>query len=166
MKKWIHAKQKIYGMSLDRGKAKKRIEDLSDIILEHICKCILYGDSTHDYHHWIYEEVSNWLYYINRITVKPRDKKLKVRDYADFIFGGFGDDMADAELNLNLEYNKCRRANPPYPEVKITNDMVKSLFNITRDLKSSLPALLAAENNLVKEDIGALVESVLNRYCK
>lgn len=162
MKRWIKVKEDIWGMSMELGKAKKKIDSLSDIILEHVCKCVLYRNKTNDYRHWIYDEIATWISYINDVTIKPANKKMKAKDYANHLFGGFGDSYADARLNLNLEYNRCRKAKEQYPEVEITHDMITDMVNISNQLTSEFSELLSSNNDLTKEEIGNRVRNILD----
>lgn len=165
MKRWVYSKTNIYSMSVPRSKAKERIEALGEIVLEHVCKCVLYGDSTGDYHHWVDGEIANWLSIANDLTIKPSNKKLKARDYDEMLLGGFGDDLADARMNLNLLYRKFRQSANPYPEVNLTPDLVKKLADVTAALHDILPKLLSQQNNMTQDDLAAELHTILDKYC-
>lgn len=165
MKRYMRSSENIYGMSMELKKAKDRIENLGDRVLEHVCKCILYGDSTSDYKHWIEDEISTWISYVNDLTVKPKNNKLKASDYDKLLLGGFGDSFADARINLAVEYNKCRDAKEQYPEVTITQDMMNAMLDATLEMHNVIPTLLASKNTLDKKDIEVKVHNILDKYC-
>lgn len=167
MKRWIHANTKsILCMSLSRGKVTSKIEALSDIVLAHVCKCVLYADCTGDYDHWIDGELANWISMVNDLTVNPSNKKLKEKDYDRYLLGGFGDDVADAKINLNLFYSSFRQLREPYPEVIITDDMVKRMYEVTTEFHKVIPKLLSQNNNLTQQDIAAKLHNILDPICK
>ena len=167
MKRWIYAfKQPVYAMSFPRDRARIKIESLSELVLEHVCKCILYRDMTNSYRHWVYDEIATWLSYINDITVKPKDKKLKQSDYDAWVFGVFGDTYADARLNLALQRKKCLKEVPPYPEVSITDEMIKIMTDVTRDMRTTFLPILSTINTLTDDEIGDLVIQILDKHCK
>lgn len=167
MKRWIHSRtETVFCMSLPRGKVKDKIEAISDIVLAYVCKCVLYADITGDYNHWVEGELANWISMINDLTVKPGNKKLKEHDYDKFLLSGFGNDMADARINLNLFYNDFRKSSEPYPEVNITNEMVVKMYNVTTKFHETIPKMLSQANNFTQQDIAVKLHDILDPICK
>jgi len=89
----------IFGMSMSRMDAIKRLTSYSNVLAEHILKIGLYGNQTGNLEHWA-EEVANYLYISNAITIKPTGKKLVRQIYDDRLFGTIGDSDADVRANL------------------------------------------------------------------
>lgn len=167
MKRWIHTNMKnVLCMSIPRGKAKDKIEALGDIILAHVCKCVLYSASAKDYNHWIEDEIANWISLVNDLTIKPNNKKLKEKDYDLFLLGGFGDDMVDAKINLNLFYRKFRSDPEPYPEVNITDSMVANMYEVTQKFHELIPSMISQNNNLTQSDIANKIHNIMDPICK
>ena len=166
MKIWVRSSQSIYGMSMELKKARKKFESLGEIIAEHVCKCILYRVDYKDYKYWIEVEIGDWLSYINDVEIATPRKRLKSSEYDSLLFGGLGNDRADARLNLEMTYRKCKKATPPYPDVIITDDMVGNLVNATAEIRSIVPKKLATKNSLTKEDFGIAIHQILDKYCQ
>ena len=76
----IFRRTAIYAMSMERDNAKIRVKGFSDVLPEHIIKCVVYGNTTNDLHHWVCVELCGFLSIVNDITVRPHNKKLKLKD--------------------------------------------------------------------------------------
>ena len=166
MKIWIRSSQSIYGMSMEQKKARKKFDSLGDVISEHVCKCVLYRKSYKDYDYWIEREISGWISYINDVVISIPRKKLKSSEYDSLLFGGLGDDYADARLNLEMVYSQCKKEDPPYPDVHIDDSMIGDLVEVTEGLRQSIPDKLATVNSLTKEDFVAEVHRILDEHCQ
>ena len=74
-------------MSYPRKKAENKIENLNHAIISHIA-CILlikFDDSQKQYYnHWI-NEVNSYLFKIDEIRIKPKNKKLPFRRYFELL---------------------------------------------------------------------------------
>lgn len=159
---------KVYGMSLVRDKAVSKIASLSDKIEEHLLKCLVYKNSTDDYRHWIDDELATWISLVNDITIKPKDKKLKVKDYQSNLFGGLGDTYADANFALHLfrsNYTDSRKCKEPYPYFDITTELISTTLDAFTDIQSTLCEVLAKKNGLDKANIAKLLHTILDKYC-
>lgn len=159
MKRYIRATT-IYGMSIDRSKAVQRLEKFGELFHEHICKCVLYGDSLHCYNHWIGDELANWLSQVNNTTLRG-NKKLKAADYRNRFLGQFSKDWEDAEASLVLfaAQNKDQ-----YPEVN-TDAYIKCMHDVSCELIDKLPSLLASSNDLGQRLFAEMLHSILDYYC-
>ena len=165
MKELIKRNRPIFGMSVDRKKAVDRIHRYSDRILEHLAKCILYGNiRQQDYDHWI-EEISTWMDIINRITIKPRDKKLKNSDYQELFSDILGTERIDAESSLWEVYYDLRKLSLPYPELEISEDKISDMFNASNDLIATFAPILSTKNEYTRKDIQDILRDILDPVC-
>lgn len=152
-------------MSFDRKKVVSRLESFSKRIVEHVAMCILYTSNYPSYRHWVEDEISTWILEANEMTVRG-NKRLKCSDYADLLFGEFGDSKTDARLNLRMQYAVARDKNPPYPEVVITPSKIEKMFKACYQITSYFSKALATNNNLTKGEIVNKIHSILDPLCE
>jgi len=150
----------IYCMATPRAKAISMMQGLEDEINEHITKCIVYGNSTDDLDHWI-SEISEWLYQINQIEVKPNAKKLKESDYSKNAFGCFGDAVKDAGVYLTVFRVKTAKMGDAYPDFTVTSELQNKLFTAWNLFLKTFPPIFATKNNHTKQDFVDEVSHIL-----
>lgn len=158
--KYFIVHRPIYGMSLDRSSAINRLEHLSTPFYEHICKCVLYGDSSGYYNHWVDDELANWLTQVNNLTIKG-NKKLKAKDYLNSFLRDFGDDYSDARINLTA-FALSNRGK--YPAVR-TDSYITNMYEVSQSIISELPSILASNNSLNQRDFINILHDLLDYQC-
>ena len=158
-------KRLIYAMSYDRRKILHTAYRYSGMIADHVIKCIVYKQSNVDYDHWI-GETANWIAAINRMKPK-KGFKLKAKDYKDNLFIGLGDELRDAELDLNrFKHLYVNHAVDPYPDFEITSKLCENLFNAYWELADVISKKLGKyDEEAAKADITLDIHKVLDKYC-
>ena len=151
MKRIVRTTQSIYGMAFPRSDALFKMKSYSNKINEHTIECVVYKQIKYlTVNHWV-NELSAWMGRVNKIKC---DSRLKARDYVQNVFGSFGSDILDAEVNLD-EY-RIRNLDKPedkqYPDFEISNDLILQLYNAYQSvIRTSLPLLMSKEIYSVDE---------------
>ena len=146
----------IFAMSMDRSRAIKRMEGFSEVLPEHIIKCIVYGNTTNDLHHWVRHEICGYLSVVNNITVRPNDKKLKAADYISNLFGFMGDARNDAYVALGT-FAVQNRQSKQYPDFKVTEELIDRVFFAFQSIIADTVPILTSKNNMKEEDFIPIV---------
>lgn len=163
----LFIKTPIYAMSQERGPFKQKMLSWGALIEEHVCKCVMYGDSLpgDKYNHWIEDELATWLSDCNDVTFKPSNKKLKSAEYDKLLFGGLGDELSDARICLhNLQVHNSKHRNA-YPFRQVDDEMVHKLYVLTAELREKFLPILSTRNSLSKRNIAALLHDILDPIC-
>lgn len=161
----MHSYIPVLGMAFERNHIIDKLKSFSPLILEHLCKCILYGRSVDRYDHWIKDEIATWIVDASKMSL-DKGKKLKKNDYDRYLFGALGTDRIDAEPNLDYQYAQDRRERYPYPEVDITDDMYDNMFEASVAIRSKFCEQLARKGKLDKTDVTNDLHEILDKYCK
>lgn len=156
--------QRIYGMSVTRPRAKDILSENAKTLQEHILKCVVYGDSTHNFDYWIETEISQYLYMADKVTLKPDASKCKPDMYINTIFGHIGDAEVDAELDLEMFLSRIKQKKIDYPIFTITNDMTRSLYNVYMDIIDSVLPILTNKAPMSKSDFYPIIHKILDPY--
>jgi hypothetical protein len=155
----------ILGQSFSRDKIKSRLNSHSKVILEHIAKCVLYGKNHRDYNSWIDTELAGWISLLGSLKSK-NNKKLKRQDYEDTLFGDLGTTKEDAKYNLEIENLDNQKKKPPFPAVKITDDLVSKMFLACKEIKESMiDLILNSKDEVSKDEAKSKLHSILDKYC-
>ena len=150
-------------MSTTRQKSLKQLDALSDTLIEHICKYILYKDiRPNDKEHWI-DEISDVLEYVSDMTLKTKKKKLKASDYREWLFGDFGDEISDLKRCLWMTMKSCMKKNPPYPKVDFENINLKLEFKAVQKMIDECSIKLSEVNVYKKEEWISIVHKYLSQ---
>lgn len=152
----IFNRTSIYAMSMDRSRALKRIDGFSEVLPEHIIKCVVYGNTTNDLHHWVCHEICGYLGIVNEITVRPNDKKLKASDYASSLFGFMGDAWNDAYVALGT-YALENERSKQYPAFEVTDELVDRVFFAFQSIITDTVPIFTTKNNMKREDFIPIV---------
>lgn len=153
----------IRAMSLDRGRAKKRLDAYASIIEEHIIKLLVYSDiRPNDIQGWIHT-VANWIHQGDSITVKPSAKKLSVADLESSLFNFMGTETRDymsalyafEANNLSGKLNSGNKES--YPTFDISMDLAADLMELCEDVKEvTMPLLCDKQDHSLNEYEAAL----------
>lgn len=112
-------KKYVLGMSMTRQKTIEFLDKISPMLVEHVCKLILYRYvKEKDVPHWN-KEIATVLAKASGMTLKPDKKKLKRTEYEDHLFGDFGDEITDLNNCLWLNQQRFVKEEEPYPEIDI-----------------------------------------------
>ena len=154
-------------MAMAKAKLEKRMDAWSDKIVEHLSKCAMYCDSLpgNKYNHWIEDELATWLSDVNETTCKHNGKKLKPSQYESILFGWLGDELSDARSNLHdLQLHNSRIENQ-YPYVKVDEEMVRRMYEISRKIIEVFVPILSVKNSLTKKDIEKKLHEIIDPVC-
>ena len=156
----ISKNQAVFGMSYTRSKARSLIDSLSKQVNTHILKYIIYYDvRPDDRNHWL-DELSTWFERVNRISSKSN---LKRRDYAETLFGWFGDTREDAEINLEFFYDEyVKYASDPYPEFEITSKLVNQVYSAYRNVCNQTLPILTSHQHLATYEWKNIIRHALD----
>lgn len=134
-------------MAMPKKEVMNKISTFSDLIMEHIIKCVVYGDSTKDFSHWIIE-ISNFLSIINDYKVKSCSGKLKYEEYLKCVFyDSQGDEEQDMRQNLRVF-----KLHKSYPDFDITSSMISQLWGVFSRIAKECSTIFADKNNTFKAD--------------
>lgn len=138
-------------MSLARDAGIVRIKSFSKHITDNIIKLGIYRNSTRDQSHWL-DELATWFSDINKVTLKPNRKKFSVHEYDEWVFGEFGDEIADVRSCIHawqLDNRKTKR----YDDVCVSEDSVEYTFLLVSKLKSYCLDLFTTVNTVTRKEI-------------
>lgn len=167
MKRYIKSSS-IFAMAIEKDKLEQRMRSWSDLIVEHLAKCAMYGDTLpgNKYNHWIEHELATWLSDTNDSICKHNNKKLKPSQYESILFGWLSDSPADARANLHdLQIHNKKHSNN-YPYVEVDSDMISRMTEISKRILATFIPLLASKNDLSKKDIEDKLHEILDPICK
>lgn len=133
MKRYIRA------MAVPRKEATSKLNSYADVIQRHVIECVVYKDSLGYLHYWI-GELAIWMNTANKVVCKS---PLKESDYVDYLFGTFGDDRNDAEVDLQA-YQKSDLRTDCYPDFEVTDELIDELFATTQKLIEVAVPILAS----------------------
>jgi hypothetical protein len=152
----------ILGMAYQRSMAIKKISGYGEKIDEHIIKCVVYKNTTGNLWHWVHDELATWFDAINQTYVKGNGSgKLKEKDYADNVFGWFGDAFGDARINLSSFRVGVAELGNVYPDFEITYELQRELFEVDQAILSTFPKIFSQNNSLTKEDLFQMLWEIL-----
>lgn len=145
MKRLITSSENIFGIELPRNQALAKMSSISENINEHTIECVIYKKLKYlTVDHWV-NELAVWMYRANKIKC---NRKLKENDYIQTVFGAFGSDMIDADVNLD-EYkrnNLKKSLQNQYPDFEITEYLIADLYDkYQKVIEASLPLLIDKE---------------------
>lgn len=164
---------KIYirAMAFKRRDAERHIATLSSVIVDHLIKCLVYGDSLHCYRHWVDDELTLWFSQIDTAYLKIDRKPPKFRrdEYDEMIFGQFGEDPHDCSICLSTftaEY--CERYGGTYPDFDISSDLISDTYKAITELSRKMCSAIAASSQ--KDPVGMnrirqILHECLDKYC-
>lgn len=136
---------KLFEMALSRQHALQKIDRLNYQISNHLLKLIVFNDSN-AFNHWL-KEVNTWLFEIDEIHLKPKYKKLPLRDYTTY--------LKEPYLEHPIAIEKMvKRLKQDYKEEKIVNGSVNSIYEVVDDIMTKVCKQLAEDvfEPLTEED--------------
>jgi hypothetical protein len=144
-------------MSYPRKKAENKIENLNHAILSHIV-CILlikFDDSQKQYYnHWI-SEVNSYLFKIDEIRIKPKNKKLPFRRYFELLFNEY----ADVGLENFVIFVK-HRIEEKNMTIKVEEINIEEFYKKLRNIFLEICNLLSSDSSYTKEKLIAILGKI------
>jgi hypothetical protein len=165
VKRYIHGNEYIQGMAYERPKGLAILKKNSDTLSEHIIKCVVYGNDTGNYDHWIEDEIADYLKIANGVTFKG-NKRPKKEDLISTLFSSFGDSEQDADTNLSQFRvdNRSGKFRESYPNFNIDEDMVCRLYQAYQAVMEYSIPILTTFNDYTKQDFEQELHTVLDKY--
>lgn len=165
MKIYLKAKTAIYSMAFDRSIAINHLKKPAKTLMRHMIKCIVYGNTTGNYDHWI-NEISDYLEIANDVRMSPKNKKPDWDMFNTYLLGELGDTELDAKVII-AEFSKdnekaIRMGKKHYPRFDPTYDMAVRLSKAVGRLKQLIRPILCNKNNYTKDGFAALVREALS----
>lgn len=161
MKLYVYAKQVILGMAFDRPDAILHMRKLAETLMFHMVKCIVYGNSTGNYNHWIEDEISSYLASANAIRLKPSNKKPKLDMFNRYLFGMLGDDVQDAGVCI-ATFRAWNQKKQKYPDFVPTEEQAIRMNKATQNLKRLVLPLLGSKNDYSMDDFKPIVHRAID----
>lgn len=148
---------------------RKKIEAISknysDIIAEHVMKCIVYGKSHLDYSHWIEDEIC---IYINTVGRRRNKSKIKPSVFEDAMFYSIGDEPYDAKMFMLDWLDENIKNKNPYPKFVITSELCTKLCNCYSELAKNVSIWLSKHKHDDREsyrcEILSIVKPIIDKY--
>ena len=167
MKRFILSSIPILGIATTRKHILDACSDRADIILEHLCKCMIYGQLGNDklfnkYDHWI-SEIGTCINDINNMFWNT-NKKLKREQYDSSLFFELPDTLNEAIAKIHTQYIRDRKSRNPYPEVEVTDKMGLNLFGCSSELREYFSKMLSINNRDRKSDIISDLHYIIDKY--
>ena len=163
-------KRYIYAMSFAKAEAIERASKYSSAIIEHLIKILVYGDIRQDdVAHWI-GEIATWLKSVDRISVKPTNRRLKPNVIRDTLFRSMGDELGDYLDSLEAFQYDNRRGKfnysdkTSYPEVEPTIECAGDLMNMCLDLIEEATPLLSDKYEHSRQEYVSLLTKIVSKY--
>lgn len=144
MKLMSRHRDSILGMAMPRHTVLQKLSNVSPQLNEHIIKCVVYHDvSPSTIPHWV-TEIAAWLRYADRLKSKSQ---LKAVDYQNTLFGSFGDEKDDADINLTeFQLFNNEKRDDRYPDFEVTSDLITQLFQTYQNLMNACTPLLLSKD--------------------
>ena len=130
-------------MALPLDVVKERLRSKAPQYFYHLFKCVVFGDSTGDFNHWI-QEIAGYLDAINDVKLKGSNKKPSVKFYEDNFFYLFGDEAGDYRGGLKDFKNRIGKK---YPLFEITEELYNKVFEVVQDFALYFANNFARNNN-------------------
>lgn len=150
--------------AVDRNKGIKKISAQGEVILEHIMKCCIYGNSTNNLNHWVNDEISQYFYVISALDIKcGKNNKLKPNMYKKIVFTDSCETPEDMKFNL-LDFKLRVNHNHKYPDFDVTSELVLKTYNIFRDISDVVCNKFAEPSKYSAKYFSNIVWSILEKY--
>lgn len=105
-----------------RSYAENKITELGLPILGYIIKIFKYGDN-HNYSKHI-NDIDNWLFNIQRILIKPKNKRFKPEQYFKFLF----EEQVKSPIDITNYINRELRVYKPLKRLNSDEEVYKELI--------------------------------------
>lgn len=138
--------QKIHEMSMPIPAAKARIKGFALPYIDHIIKCVVFGNTTEYLFYWE-NEIATYISKVNDIIVKPKAEKFSKQFYIENFFLYWGDEVIDYNIAL---FDFQRREGKYYPSFKITDQLSNEVFEVVKDFSDYFSAIVSVKNSHAK----------------
>jgi CRISPR/Cas system-associated protein Csm6 len=127
-------KNLILEMAFERDHAENKITELALPVLNHIIKIFKYEDEYNNLKH--INDIDNWLFNIQRILIKPRNKRFKPEQYFKFLFEEQIKSPIDITNYINRELRKYKSLKQLNSDEEVYEELVKLYKKISIDISN------------------------------
>ena len=156
----ICREEQLLEMVLPLAVVKEHLNNNAKQYFYHLFKCVIFGDSTGDLHHWE-REIANYLNIVNDIKVKGSNSKPSVKFYNDNFFYYLGDEAEDCRGGLEDFKSRLGRK---YPLFEVTEELYIKVFEVVQDFALYFANAFAKNNKLNQVNILSKVEEYFEQY--
>ena len=150
----IYKEEQLLEMAIPLAVVKERLTNNAKQYFYHLFKCVVFGNSTGDLHHWE-QEIANYLNIVNDVKVKGNNNKPSTKFYEDNFFYYLGDEAEDYRGGLEDFKNKIGKKYPPF---EVTEELYDKVFGVVQDFATFFANHFARDNNLNIIKISNLIE--------
>ena len=127
-------KNLILEMAFERERAESKITELALPILNHIIKLFKYVDEYNYLKH--IDDIDNWLFNIQRVLIKPRNKRFKPEQYFKFLFEEQIKSPVDITNYINRELRKYKELKQLNSDEEVYEELVEIYRKISIDISN------------------------------
>lgn len=127
-------KNLILEMAFERDRAESKITELALPILNHIIKLFKYVDEYNYLKH--IDDIDNWLFNIQRVLIKPRNKRFKPEQYFKFLFEEQIKSPTDITNYINRELREYKELKQFNSDEEVYIELVEIYKKISIDISN------------------------------
>ncbi len=156
---------KLLEMAFKRSSVVEKINDYSDIVGDHILKCVVYGNSLGCIEHW-FSEIATFFEKIGKMEVKG-SVKLKPSEYKTCLFDTYAEIGNKNDYDQELFHFKVKQvAGGDYPDFDITDNVIERLCNATKELCNVVCSMIASiKIRYSVREYKEVVKNIIFNYC-
>ncbi len=152
-------------MAKERKLVLEILDSLGDEISEHLGKILIYS-SLDSYKkivsHWV-REISTWCQIVGSYTVKPKSKKLPVKEYKKYVFEGYAE--SESELNWRLtEIEASNRRTNSFPLVDLSSQRLKLAWVTYKSITEKISSLFTESKLYSSQEYLQVLNQLLRNY--
>ena len=153
-----HINKQLVEMAMPLALAKTKISSKSDIIIEHILKSIVYGDSLKSLNHWC-KEAGSWLDLCGNIILKPKNNKPSKNQYASWIFSYWFSDKDNVRASLKFLAAECI----DYPEFDVNDELINKVYDIGNQIQENILDMLTQKSLYSAKTYSQVILEILSK---
>lgn len=158
-------KRYIYGMAVTRSYLIGKLEGYSAVIYEHLMKIVTseYTPNAKYTDKWI-NDISRALYNVSKMSLTNKCKRLDASTYDKYLFSSH---FGNAEYDMQHHLEDFQEEYPEYSNYEVTAHMVGNLFNIVKEIRSTIPTMIAEHKGTEGLPIPrfcSVLRSIISKY--
>lgn len=151
----------IFGMADEKKKVLDTLYNYARTLATHVIKCVVYGNSTGDYDHWL-QEITNYIWDANNLKPK-KGTVIRPVQYQTSLFAWIGDEPNDAHRELKT-FKRLRVKTGDYPEFEITQNLYFNLYHCYNELAKSCSKKLSKFKS--RAEVYSFVKKIIDKYAE
>lgn len=134
-------------MALPLKIASQKIRDKSEVIFDHLLKCVIYKNETGSFNHWI-TEIATQFSYCDNLKIKSKSGKLSEDAYYKALFS---DTVADEESDMkfylsDFQLQYCYKTHK-YPDFEITDKLCHEVWTTCSRIYEGASNLMSSQKD-------------------